>query len=137
MQKRKKNLVLTNVVIVFCVLAFAVVSSIISKYGILKCYFFECFHLYCPGCGGTRALYALFNFDILASLKYNPAVILGGLLYVYYNVRAIIAIIKNDEDYFFKQKYRLIPIFAAIVIAYFIIRNILLLNGIDLIGDML
>ena len=31
----------------------------------------------CPGCGGTRAAYSLFNGDIAGSWRMNPIVILG------------------------------------------------------------
>ena len=82
-------------------------------------------------------MYALLRFDLLASLIYNPIVPLGAIVYVYYNIRAIIAIRKKDEEYFLTRKYTLLIILAGILIAYFIIRNILLFNGIDLIGDVL
>lgn len=137
MQKRKKNLIIANACVVFCTLAFVLVSYIISKHNLMQCRFLSTFHLYCPGCGGTRAVYALLRLDIIASIIYNPMVLLGGLVYIYYNVRAIIAIKNNNEEYFIKQKYMLLPILAVILIVYSIIRNILLFNGIDLIGDVL
>ncbi|MGY0504877.1 DUF2752 domain-containing protein [Luteimonas sp. e5] len=55
--------------------------------------FFPCsFHaltgLWCPGCGGTRALHALAHGDVARALAYNPLVpvllvlMLGGLLWL-------------------------------------------------------
>ena len=137
MQKRKRNFIITNVAIIFGVLFFAIISSALSDVEALKCVFLNKLHLYCPGCGGTRAVYALLNFDFVASFIYNPIVILGGIAYLYYDARAIIAICKKDEEYFLKRKFTLLMVLAGILIAYFIIRNVLLLNGIDLIGDVL
>ena len=137
MKKRKRNFIIINVTLIASVFCFAIISSILADTEIFKCVFLNKLHIYCPGCGGTRAVYALLRFDLLASLIYNPIVPLGALVYAYYNIRAIIAIRKKDEEYFLKRKYTLLIILAGILIAYFIIRNILLFNGIDLIGDVL
>ena len=45
-----------------------------SHVPIAMCWIFEELHLYCPGCGCTRALTALLQGDILRSLRYNPGV---------------------------------------------------------------
>ena len=47
-----------------------------SHIPIAVCWIYEELHLYCPGCGCTRALIALVQGDILRSLHYN-----AGLLY--------------------------------------------------------
>lgn len=36
------------------------------------CRFREIYHLYCPGCGGTRAIIELLHMHLLKSLYYNP-----------------------------------------------------------------
>jgi len=38
------------------------------------CRFYEQLHIYCPGCGCTRAFAALLQGDILRSLRYNAGV---------------------------------------------------------------
>ena len=94
-------------------------------------------HIYCPGCGGTRAFFALLRLDILASLKYNPSVIFGVAVFIYYDIRAFIAIKKDDIDYFSRNRYYLAIAFAVFAIVYFFVRNFLLLKyHIDLIGDV-
>lgn len=137
MLKRKKNLIIANICVVICITLFVIISHILIRNGLYKCSLLEKLHLYCPGCGGTRAVYALLRLDVLSSLIYNPLVLIGGIVYAYYNIRAFIAIKKNDEQYFINQKYILLLICVALVFIYFIVRNILLLNGIDLIGDVL
>jgi Protein of unknown function (DUF2752) len=36
-----------------------------------RCMFFVTTHLLCPGCGSTRALYALLHLDLRSALHYN------------------------------------------------------------------
>lgn len=38
----------------------------------------------CPGCGGTRAFYRLFQGEILQSMVYNPVVVAGVAAYLHY-----------------------------------------------------
>ena len=46
------------------------------------CNFYTTTGFYCPGCGGTRAVFALFRGDVLTSVFYHPVVpyaaIVGG-----------------------------------------------------------
>ena len=37
-----------------------------------SCPFYESFHLYCPGCGSTRATYCLLHGDLNGVWRYNP-----------------------------------------------------------------
>ncbi len=44
------------------------------------CTFYTTTGFYCPGCGGTRAVFALFHGDILKSLFYHPVVPYAGIV---------------------------------------------------------
>ena len=46
------------------------------------CVFKRVTGIYCPGCGGTRALKALLSGDIAASLFYHPAVLYFTVFYI-------------------------------------------------------
>lgn len=46
------------------------------------CVFSALFDMYCPGCGGTRALMALLHGRILLSVWYHPLVPYGAVLYL-------------------------------------------------------
>jgi hypothetical protein len=47
---------------------------VLGKPALAACPFYTRFHLYCPACGGTRALLALKGGHVLQALAYNPAV---------------------------------------------------------------
>ena len=136
MDKKLKRLIVTNLLIIGAAVGFMVISYITAELEISKCKFLEKFHMYCLGCGGTRAVKSLLRLKLIDSFLYNPIVPFGFILYVYYNVRAIIAIKKKDESYFEKQKYVLIPIILGIALIYLILRNVLLFYGTDIIGDV-
>lgn len=53
---------------------------------LLPCLFHKATGLYCPGCGGTRAFFALLHGNIRESLHYHPLVLYGTVLYVWYMV---------------------------------------------------
>ena len=48
------------------------------------CLLYQTFHLYCPGCGGTRALYYLLHGHFLTSIKYHPVIPYTFVLVVCY-----------------------------------------------------
>lgn len=96
------------------------------------------FHIYCPGCGGTRALFSALQGNFLESLFYNPAVLLGALLIAYYEIAVIVTLVKDNGKIYYCRKPVLIYIYLVIVFGYAIVRNILLfVPGIDLLGNIL
>ncbi|MBO4291774.1 MAG: DUF2752 domain-containing protein [Lachnospiraceae bacterium] len=48
----------------------------------VPCAFEAMFGLYCPGCGGTRAVNALLHGKILLSLWYHPLVLYAAVIYI-------------------------------------------------------
>lgn len=88
----------------------------------------QLFGIYCPGCGGTRAMIALFHGHFLRSLVCNPAIILGGLLILYYEIGVIFTLIKkNGKRYFYYRKWPLYS-YLMVVAVFAIIRDILLIG---------
>ncbi|MBR5509866.1 MAG: DUF2752 domain-containing protein [Lachnospiraceae bacterium] len=101
-----------------------------------ECYIRETFRLYCPGCGGTRAVLALLGGDILQSARYNPIVLLL-LLDVIFTVgsRLLEKKCKNISRIIkFRIWYHLA--FLVFIGVFFLWRNYLLyVEGIDMLGD--
>ena len=50
----------------------------------LPCMFHKATGLYCPGCGGTRAVLALLEGQILQSFFYHPIVVCSAALYLWF-----------------------------------------------------
>ena len=60
-------------IIISVIYAFITHLSVTGEEKIIFCIFKERFHLYCPGCGGSRSLLALLTFDPVRSFIYFPA----------------------------------------------------------------
>jgi len=101
------------------------------------CIFHSLTGLYCPGCGGTRAVRTLLQGDLRMSVQYHPLV-----LYTVIAVLAEVIIrflskkIKHPLDH--KKRERiLILIGAAIVVINWIFKNyMMVVNGIDLLPPL-
>lgn len=127
MDKTLKKLIIANAIVFVFVVAFIVYAYLVGGKEGYVCDFYTMTGLYCPGCGGSRAVISLFRLDIISSVKYNIAVPFGIFVYVYYNVRGIIAAIKKDIEYFSKEKYMLCVAAVIILILNCIVKNLLLI----------
>lgn len=100
------------------------------------CFIRTHFHIYCPGCGGSRAVVALLKGQLIESIKYNPIVflLLGDIVMI-----QILGIIERRNG----KKYYTIEIVCNIImliiwLIHFLVRNYYLtVKGIDLLGDFM
>lgn len=100
------------------------------------CYLNKFFHIYCPGCGGTRALTELLNFNFFKSFIYNPIIIYSALIFACYYVCTTISILTKKYNFF---KFHMIYIYIGIIllVVNFILKNILaIFFHIDPLGDI-
>jgi hypothetical protein len=138
-KKLIRRFFIINAVFVLTVAAFAVFLYYYRDNPNMSCVFLKVFHLYCPGCGGTRALFSLLHGDILASLAYNPLLILTALFVLFYEIAYIVHIFGNVKpSAFFLRLYNILPIiFVVIVILFAVIRNLLVIFfKFDPVGDL-
>ena len=133
-----KYLLLLNLPLVILVGIFILAYATLLKNGeVSLCILKSNLHLYCPGCGGTRALLSLLKFDILESfILYPPLLVLLFLIFEI-DFRLLLCVIKNTPLYFSNYKYSRFYILAAVIILNFVLKNALLIFfDIDLIGDI-
>ena len=133
MKKQTQIWVLVNVSILSALLLFGLFVMTFRKLGIVGCSLNQLTGLYCPGCGGTRALESLLSLKIVDSLKYNPAIMLGLPIFLYYDIRWYFAAKRNmANEYFNECKFISLIILISFMFVFFFVRNILLLCGIDM-----
>lgn len=90
------------------------------------CGFYTHLHLYCPGCGGTRAVKYMLHGNILYSLWCHPFVLYSFVLMVYFTVRYSIYLISKKRIKKWNFKYMYIYIDVGLLLGQWIIKNILL-----------
>ncbi len=104
----------------------------------VTCRFKETFGIYCPGCGGSRSLYYLLTLDIAASVAAYPPLLPTALILAYVDAVALTSIVKGDPSRLKAIRTWIIILIPVMIILWFFIRNILLLLwGIDILGDVL
>lgn len=95
------------------------------------------FHLYCPGCGGTRALDAFLHGHLIHSFMLQPVIMYLFTYFLSYYIPALFlqtGLRKKKINYNF-YLYELFGLLALIIL-FFIGRNLLLVYaGYDYIGE--
>lgn len=112
-------------------------GHILIDHSLLQCMILSEFHIYCPGCGGTRGMLHLFQGNIIKSLLYNPISLFLVIVFILFFIDAtkkFVAPVKHRW-----LNYKLVLIIAIMLIFYtFIIRNILAVYfHIDYIGVLI
>ncbi len=95
------------------------------------------FHIYCPGCGGTRAIRYLMRGDVIRSFMAHPIVLYLLILYIQSVCVSIYTIfIKKDMVVRYYVRIWELWVLLGIVVGSFLIRNLLLIFfGIDFLGE--
>jgi hypothetical protein len=117
-------------------IALSALYFVLSNYFTIQtsCLFRKLLGLYCPLCGGTRAVILLIEGKFLKSFFYNPivlySVLLGG---VYMSINTVAIFCKQVTVFEFRDIYGYI--FLTLMILNFIVKNFMILvNGIYVLG---
>lgn len=94
------------------------------------CMFLKYSGYYCPGCGGTHSVIALLSGHPVISAMLNPFPVYAVLMLIALVIHAIIALVKKRH---FVYPDGWIWGLLAIVVLNFVIRNIVLFLGFDII----
>ncbi len=126
---------------IFGVLAGAACLSVVACLAFLKidlwslwpgCAFRRATGLYCPGCGGTRALAAFLKGDWLSSFLYHPFVPYCGVLYLIFMARGTAALASKERFHFMKFGPEYAYVGTALILLQFAVKNVLLVVfGVD------
>lgn len=123
----KKILKSESIIISITLTMMLILFYVLNKHGHFNetCFILKYLKLYCPACGGTRAVQALFHLDIIASLKYNPLVLYTGISFYLYSILDIFRIYEkiNNKKLTIIRK-SLINIGLIIMIISTILKNI-------------
>lgn len=128
--------IINLIIIVLIVFLKAYIGGLSYKLS-TPCFLHEIFHLYCPGCGGTRAVSSLLRFRVVDSLLCNPMVIYFAALIVYFYIGVLYTAIRNNGRRYYKIYDWMLWTMIVLLIGLFVIRNLLLvIFGIDYLGDL-
>lgn len=104
----------------------------------MPCVFHWLTGLYCPGCGGTRALKYLLQGKILSSIQYHPLVFYVIFMACVELISWLVARVSGNRRWFLGHGEWLVYIGIAITAVNWIVKNVLLLGfGIDLMPNSL
>ncbi len=81
--------------------------------------------IYCPGCGGTRAVSALLKGKFLLSLWYHPAVLYSITIYVIFMVSQLLALISRGRIKGIRFRNRYLYLLLIIIVVNCLVRNYL------------
>ena len=108
-----------------------------AGYFVVTCPLHDLFHLYCPLCGGSRAILSLLRFDFPGAFRVNPAVILSLPVVLFYYVRALVGYIRGGWFSFRIPRGWTIALLSLFAV-FFLVRNVLLVAfGFDPAGDFI
>ncbi len=93
----------------------------------VPCVFYKLLGLYCPGCGGTRAVLSLFEGKFVLSFLYHPLVLYTAVVYLWYMISHTIEKLSHGKCKI-AMRYRDIYLWLALVILIinFAVKNIVL-----------
>ncbi len=109
-----------------CFCAFLYFSPLSFNDVMPECWFYHSFGLYCPGCGGTRAVTSFFNGRIISSIGYNAFVPYVFSVFGIFMISSFLHYVFN-----IKRRFLLRPVYfyiaAFIIVGQCLIKNTVVL----------
>ena len=100
------------------------------------CILHDYLFVYCPMCGGTRALTAMLHLQFAKAFSYNPLVVVGVFFALILDAVLLIRILKKKEPMITVSNGAWVAL-ASVLILYGILRNVLMIcYGYDPLGDL-
>ena len=137
MENQRKELTIETAFFVVGIIlaAIAIVIAVLfalfpERFAMLRfpCVFHEITGLYCPGCGGTRAVKALLGGHIITSFVYNPIVLYGAVMYIGFMGSQLLERLTKGKVKGLKYRHLYLWIALVIVVVNCLVRNVLLIK---------
>ena len=96
---------------------------ILSNFKLWECPFNSFLHIYCAGCGATRAATALMRGDILLSLRQNAAVIVGLILVLLLYIELVLKVFGKSFRFPLIHNAKFYFVLLALWLTYAVARN--------------
>ncbi len=104
--------------------------------GLSGCFLHDYLFLYCPMCGGTRAVEALLHLRILEAFQYNAFVVSLLLIALVLDIIVFVRLLRGKKVILKLPLWSWIPALALLVL-FGILRNVLMVRyGYDPTGDL-
>ena len=109
------------------------VGALLWKYAlgaptISRCWVWEHWHIYCPGCGGTRAVLALAHGHVLRAQYYHAPAVVTAILAAVYLVSQTVWRLRGRQGWVLHYDSRWPGMLAALFLGNCVLRNILWLG---------
>ena len=103
---------------------------------VVTCPLHDLLRVYCPLCGGSRALLSLLRFDFRSAFLFHPALLISFPFFVFFYVRALVVFLSGGL-FSLRIKWGWWIFFAVLFGGFFILRNVMLFLGYDPMGDFI
>ena len=129
---KKKQLTLEDylfiiglILLIVCLPIALLYVSVMDKGIFPPCMLYSALGLFCPGCGGSRAVKSLFQGDIIKSFIYHPLVPYTVIIYTIFMLSQTIRIISHGKCKGIKFHYWFLYVAVTIVVVNWILKNVL------------
>lgn len=125
-----------NIVCLIGLIIYHVLDMQLSGHG-STCFMNFYWHIYCPGCGGTRAFDYFMHGNFIKSIMAHPVNVYLAVLYLSYFVRATYTyLFKKDGKQYYKFHPWTLVVLMVMVVLFFILRNVAMIYfDYDFLGD--
>lgn len=125
MKNKRKNIIISLLPLFLIPLVFlaAYIYQHYIRVFVLPCPFVTIFNAYCPGCGGTRCIYALLSGDVLLALRSNALYFAGFVFCGLFWLENILASFGKGIKIIPRSSSKFIVAASGIAILYIILRN--------------
>lgn len=114
-----------GIILIYCILKYVFQFDFLEYMGV--CTFYRITGYYCPGCGGTRAVFALFQGEIIRSFYLHPFVPYLGLVGGWFMISQTIERVSRGKIKI-AMHFRMIYVWITLALIFmnFIWKNVVL-----------